>query len=108
MELHSALGLCVCKARAFFVVSFVFRFFATFFEKKGGAKKLSKRKFLELHNALGLCVCRVRAFKVSFCLWYYIVRSDFISKKSELYFFEASVTLAFSCERRGTAQAVDE
>ena len=33
----------------------MFGVFATFFEKKGGAKKLSKRKFL----------------------WYYIVRSGF-------------------------------
>ena len=46
----------------------MFGVFATFFEKKGGAKKLSKRKvFMMLHNLLGLCVCRVRAFIVSLC-----------------------------------------
>ena len=40
--------------------------FATFFEKKGGAKKLSIGKFL----------------------WFNIVRSGFIGKKSELYFLK--------------------
>ena len=48
-----------------FVVSLYLNFFATFFEKKGGAKKLSIGKFFMV----------------------YIVRSGFISKKSELYFF---------------------
>ena len=64
----------------------MFGFFATFFEKKGGAKKLSIGKFL----------------------WNYIVRSGFISKKLELYFFEASVTSASFVQREVSRLAVTE
>ena len=63
------------------------RVFATFFEKKGGAKKLSIGKVLvnNFKKYARALLVKVRAL-----------------------FFEASATLAFSCERRGTAQAVDE
>ena len=57
-----------------FLVSLCLGFFATFFEKKGGAKKLSIGKFFMV----------------------YILRSGFISKKSELYFLMQNV---ISCKK---------
>ena len=59
-------------------------FFATFFEKKGGAKKLSIRKFLELHNALWLYWQKVRAL-----------------------FFEANSTLRLLCAKGGGTRQRD-
>ena len=63
----------------------MFRLFATFCDKKGGAKKLSKRKFL-----------------------WYIVRSGFAIAESELYFFEANVTSVSFVQREVSRLAVTE
>ena len=74
------------QSPSFFVVSLCLGFLPPFFEKKGGAKKLSIRKFL----------------------WYYIVRSGFAIAESELYFLKQMQLSASFVQREVARDSVTE